>query len=39
MRILLTELHRVRTEGGDVALRIGHHVFAPERVARLMRGI
>jgi len=39
MRILLTELHRVRSEGGDVALRIGHHVFAPERVARLMRGI
>ena len=39
MRILLTELQRVRSEGGDVALRIGHHVFAPERVARLMRGI
>jgi DNA polymerase-3 subunit epsilon len=39
MRILLTELQRVRSEGGDVALRIGHHVFAGERVARLMRGI
>ena len=39
MRILLTELQRVRSEGGDVALRIGHHVFAPERLARLLRGI
>jgi len=39
MRILLTELQRVRGEGGDVALRIGHHIFAGERVARLMRGI
>ncbi len=37
LRVLLTELHRVRSEGGDVALRIGHHVFGPEHVARLMR--
>lgn len=39
LRILLTELARVRGEGGDVALRVGHHFFGPERVARLMRGI
>ncbi len=39
LRVLLTELHRVRSEGGDVALRIGHHVYGPERIARLMRAI
>ncbi len=39
MRIMLTELSRVRGEGGEVALRVGHHIFAGERIARLMRGI
>jgi len=36
LRVLLTEIHRVQDEGGQAALRVGGHTFAPERLARLM---
>ncbi|MES1204578.1 MAG: GIY-YIG nuclease family protein [Pseudomonadota bacterium] len=39
LRVLLTELHRVRQENGEVALRIGAHTFPSDRLARLMRTI
>jgi hypothetical protein len=39
MRVLLTELHRVRSAGGSVALQIGKHSFVAERLDRLMRGV
>ena len=39
LRVLVTELHRVRTEGGEAALRVGAHTFGPERLARLMSTI
>jgi hypothetical protein len=39
MRVLLTELHRVRDDGGEVALRIGSHALAPERLAALLSAV
>lgn len=39
LRVLLTEFRRVLDEGGDVALRIGAHVFLKERVETLMIGV
>jgi hypothetical protein len=39
LRVLTTELNRVRDEGGQVSLRIGHHLFPPDRVTRLMATI
>jgi DNA polymerase-3 subunit epsilon len=39
LRVILTELCRIRDEGGDIAMRLGGHVFAGERMARLMRAI
>ena len=36
LRVLITELRRVQDEGGDTALRIGAHTFAPDHLARLM---
>ena len=39
LRVLLTELHRVKDEGGEVALRIGQHALNPEQVSTLMRTI
>jgi hypothetical protein len=39
LRVLLTELRRVQDEGGEAALRVGGHTFAPARLARLMRTI
>ena len=36
LRILITELRRVQDEGGDTAMRIGGHTFAPDRLARMM---
>jgi hypothetical protein len=37
--ILLTEIRRVQNDGGEVALRIGSHSYAPQRLASLMRTI
>jgi DNA polymerase-3 subunit epsilon len=39
LRVLLTELRRVREEGGAVTLRIGGHTFSNERFARLTREV
>jgi DNA polymerase-3 subunit epsilon len=35
LRVLATEIRRVQDEGGEVAIRIGAHLFAGERLARL----
>jgi DNA polymerase-3 subunit epsilon len=39
LRVLLTELNRVREDGGRIALRIEKHVLEPERLSQLMRAI
>jgi DNA polymerase-3 subunit epsilon len=39
MRVLATELSRVHAEGGQVAVRIGAHLLAGERLARLLRTV
>ena len=39
VRVLLTELRRVHDEGGDLALRVGAHILAGERLARFIRAI
>ena len=39
LRVLVTELHRVRDEGGEAALRIGAHTFTPDHLSRLMQAI
>lgn len=39
LRVLLTELHRIREEGGEVALRIGQHGFSRERLDALLRPV
>ena len=39
LRVLITELRRVQDEGGETALRIGGHTFAPDRLARLMLAV
>ena len=39
LRVLATEIRRVHEEGGEVAVRIGAHTFAAERLANLTRGV
>jgi predicted GIY-YIG superfamily endonuclease len=39
LRVLVTELRRVQDEGGETAVRIGHHTFGPERLARIMLAV
>jgi hypothetical protein len=39
LRVLATELRRVRDEGGQVALRFAGHTFSAERFARLTREV
>ncbi|HVW28424.1 MAG TPA: GIY-YIG nuclease family protein [Polyangiaceae bacterium] len=39
LRVILTELCRIRDEGGEMALAVGGHVFAGERLSRLMLGV
>jgi hypothetical protein len=39
LRVIATELRRVLDEGGEVAARFGRHVFAGERLARLMSAV
>jgi DNA polymerase-3 subunit epsilon len=39
LRVLLTELHRILDEGGDVALCIGRRTFAGDRLRALMRAV
>ena len=39
IRVVSTELCRIRDEGGQMALAVGRHVFSGERMARLMLGI
>jgi hypothetical protein len=36
LRVLATELARVQHEGGEVALRFGAHLFAGERLVKLL---
>jgi hypothetical protein len=37
LRVLVTELYRVHSEGGELALRFGGHMLAGERLALLLR--
>lgn len=37
LRVLATELQRVRDEGGELALRLGKHVYSDSRLLQLMR--
>ena len=39
MRVLATECSRVQQEGGELALRIGKHVFGGARMTRLLQGV
>lgn len=39
MRVLATELRRVVDEGGEVALRVGRHLYAAERFVALTRTV
>jgi DNA polymerase-3 subunit epsilon len=39
LRVVLTELCRIRDEGGKIALAVGRHVFAGDRMTRLMLGV
>jgi DNA polymerase-3 subunit epsilon len=39
LRVIATELRRVLEEGGEVAVRFGRHVFAGEKLTRLMRAV
>jgi len=39
MRVLTTELNRVLTDGGTVALRVGTRSLSPTRVAQLLRWV
>ncbi|MDB4973652.1 MAG: uvrC 1 [Myxococcaceae bacterium] len=39
LRVLATELRRVLDDGGEVSLRVGTHVLADQRLARLMRDV
>jgi DNA polymerase-3 subunit epsilon len=39
LRVLATELRRVLDDGGEVALALGPHVIAGERLARMMRDV
>jgi hypothetical protein len=39
LRTLLTELRRVRDEGGEIALRIGSHLWSGARLTEMTREI
>jgi DNA polymerase-3 subunit epsilon len=39
VRVLLTELRRIRDDGGEVALRVGRHPLAPERLSVLLSAV
>jgi DNA polymerase-3 subunit epsilon len=39
LRVLSTELRRIHNEGGEIALRVGKHVFAQPRLLKLMVGV
>jgi DNA polymerase-3 subunit epsilon len=39
VRVISTELRRIVDEGGRAAIRVGVHVFAGDRLVRLLRGI
>jgi hypothetical protein len=39
LRVLLTELHRVRDGGGEVAVRVGAHQLGGEALAALLRSL
>ena len=39
LRVLATELARVQQEGGELALRIGRHVYDHARLTRLLQGV
>jgi DNA polymerase III subunit epsilon len=39
LRVVATELRRVLDEGGVATVRLGHHVFEGERLARLLQGV
>jgi DNA polymerase-3 subunit epsilon len=39
LRTLLTELRRVRDDGGEIAIAVGRHVFAGARLAEATRAI
>jgi hypothetical protein len=39
MRVLTTELNRIVSDGGSVALRVGRRSFSPARVAQLLRWV
>jgi hypothetical protein len=39
LRVLLTELQRVRGEGGEIAMRIGRHTLGSARLTPLMSDV
>jgi hypothetical protein len=39
LRVLATEIRRVQDEAGEVALRVGNHIFQGERLAQLTRAV
>jgi hypothetical protein len=39
LRVLATELRRVLDEGGEVAVRLGQHLFVGPRFAQLTRAV
>ena len=39
LRVVLTELCRLRDEGGEMALVVGRHTFAGQRLARLLSSV
>jgi DNA polymerase III subunit epsilon len=39
LRVLATELHRILTDSGEVAVRLGSRLLSGERLARLMRAV
>jgi hypothetical protein len=39
LRVLATELARVRDEQGELAVRFGGHVFCGERLMRVMASV
>jgi predicted GIY-YIG superfamily endonuclease len=39
LRVVATELRRIHDDGGELALRVGEHVFAGARMARLVKWI
>jgi DNA polymerase III subunit epsilon len=39
LRVLVTEIRRVEQEGGELAMRIGHHVWDHARMLRLLQAV